>query len=102
MKFVALEPELASFFRALEAYCVVDCCGRNALDVSETMARGWSEKSNPEAIEAALLSLRKIKSIARDSSEDLEFITDSWTPQELVAWLTECEALLEKMKEGKI
>ena len=102
MKLDRPEPALASFFRSLEAYCAFDCCGRNALDPSAQMARHWSEKGNPQAVEAALVSLRRIKSIASESKESLEFITDSWAPQELVAWLTECEGLLEKIKEGKI
>lgn len=102
MKTLPISEDLDAFLRACEAHCLYDCCGKNALVVSEDMLSRWKQKTNPGIVRGALSAIRDLKSMTEESNESVIFITEHWSRDELLPWLSNCERMLILIEEGKI
>jgi hypothetical protein len=85
------------FWKMLSAcadYCVIDCCGTNALDVSVPNVRAWVDKVGAET---ARLAANQIEALCREvagHAKRVTSLTDVWENREFLEWLRQCQVVL--------
>lgn len=95
------ETTLRSALRSCEEYCVADCCGMGAFNITRKNMQDWADRATHAEVDEARRQAAETLTLLKDAPRMFAFLGETRTREEVAEWFeTVLEALADVTPGG--
>ena len=85
---VVLPPLLTSLIEGSQAHCLIDCCGLNAIEITDESMASWLEAHSEADRKALLQEVDSVVALISSAATPVQCYGDDFAPEELIEKLS--------------